>query len=148
VRGRSVGFAVTPLLEVLTYAPGPDASRMSWAIPGSIELRRQRWRAFGSAGYFSRGALFATGAVEVAVSEQVSATGSISRSHSIRRDDLSVALGLQQSRTDLGGAVAVGLTPTASVFGAVGRTISRLDPNSATFTLTSGMAFSFGAWRR
>jgi hypothetical protein len=144
-RGRHLGFSVTPLLEVLSYAPA-DGSRLSWALPGSIELQHRRWRVFGSAGYFSRGALFASGAMQVTVSERSAITGSISRSYSIGRDDLSVALGLAQSRTDISGSLSVGVTPSMSVFGAVGRTISRQDPNSATLSLSSGVAFSFEAW--
>lgn len=144
--GRHVGFSVTPLLELRSYA-SPDSSRASWAFPGSIEVQFARWRAFGSAGYFSRGALFASGAAQAAISDRIAVTGSISRSHSMRRDDLSVALGLAQSRTDVSGSVSVALTPAMAAFGAVGRTISRRDPNSATLTISSGVAFNFQAWQ-
>ena len=145
-RGRHVGFSVTPLVEVRSYAL-PDTSRMSWALPASLELQHRRWRAFGSVGYFSRGALFASSALQVAITERSAVTGSISRSHSVKRDDLSVALGLAQSRTDVSGSLSVGLSPTLSVFGALGRTISRQDPNSSTLSLTSGVAVNFAAWR-
>ena len=100
-------------------------------------------RTFGSAGYFSRGALFASGAVEAALSNRAWVTGSISRSHSIEKDDLSVALGLTQSRTDVSGGMSVVVGPAISAFGSVGRTISRRDANSATFTLTMGLAYAF-----
>jgi hypothetical protein len=140
--GRHVGFSVTPLVEILSYTPA-DASRFSWALPGSIEVRHGRVRAFGSAGYFSRGALFASSAVELAVSDSVWITGSVSRSHSVTKDDLSVALGLTQSRTDVSGSAAVALLPGMSVFGAVGRTVSRRDANSATLSISTGLAFSF-----
>jgi hypothetical protein len=145
-RGHRVGFSITPLVEVRSYA-APDSSRASWALPGSIELQRPRWRAFGSAGYFSRGALFASGAVQASLSDRVAVVGTITRSHSVRRDDLSVALGLAQSRTDVSGSVGIGVTPAASVFVAMGRTISRRDANSSTFSVAGGVAFSFGAWR-
>ena len=95
-RGRRVGFSTTPLVEILSYAPRPDSSRFGWAIPGNIVIRGTRWRTFGSAGYSSQGALFASGAVEAALSNRAWVTGSISRSHSIEKDDLSVALGLTQ----------------------------------------------------
>jgi hypothetical protein len=145
-RGHRVGFSVTPLVEVRSYA-APDSSRASWALPGSIELQRPRWRAFASAGYFSRGALFASGAVQASLSERVAAVGTITRSHSVRRDDLSVALGLAQSRTDVSGSVGIGVTPATSVFVAVGRTISRRDANSSTLSVTGGVAFNFAAWQ-
>ena len=142
-----IGFALTPLLEILTYAPQPDASRVSWAIPASVELRRDRWRTFGSAGYFSRGALFASGAVEVALTTRTAVTGTVSRSHSIRRDELSAELGLGQSRTDVSGALSVALNPAVSAFGAVARTISKQDANSSTLAVTGGVAFVFEAWQ-
>ena len=143
VRGRRVGFSTTPLVEILSYAPRPDSSRFGWAIPGNIEVRGNRWRTFGSAGYFSRGAFFASGAIEAALTNRAWITGSISRSHSIEKDDLSVALGLTQSRTDVSGGMSVVVGPAISVFGSAGRTISRRDANSATFTLTMGMAYAF-----
>ena len=143
--GRRVGFSVTPVLEILSYAPRPDASRASWALPGSIELQASRVRTFATVGYFSRGSLFASGAVEVAVSDRAWVTGSISRSHSIEADQLSVALGLAQTRTDVGGAFSMVVTPTMSVYAGVGRTISKQDPNSATFSLATGVAFRFSA---
>ena len=143
-----IGFALTPLIEVLTYAPRPEASRVSWGIPANIEIRGDRLRVYGSGGYFSRGALFASGAVEVALNNRASITGSISRSHSIRRDDYSAALGLGQSRTDVGGALSVALNPTVSAYGAVARTISQQDANSSTLALTTGVAFVFEAWRK
>ena len=142
-----IGFALTPLLEILTYAPRPDASRVSWAIPASVELRRDRWRTFGSAGYFSRGALFASGALEVALTTRTAATGTVSRSHSIRRDELSAELGLGQSRTDVSGALSFALNPAVSAFGAVARTISKQDANSSTLAVTGGVAFVFEAWQ-
>ena len=142
-----IGFALTPLLEILTYAPRPDASRVSWAIPASVELRRDRWRTFGSAGYFSRGALFASGALEVALTTRTAVTGTVSRSHSIRRDELSAELGLGQSRTDVSGALSVALNPAVSAFGAVARTISKQDANSSTLAVTGGVAFVFEAWQ-
>jgi hypothetical protein len=143
-----IGFAVTPLIEVLTYAPRPEASRVSWAIPANVEWRGNGFRVYGSGGYFSRGALFASSAVEVAIASRAAITGSISRSHSIRRDDYSEALGLRQGRTDVGGALSVALNPTVSAYGAIARTISQQDANSSTLAVTTGIAFVFEAWRR
>lgn len=144
--GHRVGFSVTPLLEIRSYA-APDSSRMSWALPGSIEFQHARWRAFASAGYFSRGALFASGAWQASISRRAAVTASITRSHSIRRDDLSVALGLAQSKTDVSGSLSMQITPALSAFGAVGRTISKQDVNSALLSISSGIAYSFEAWR-
>jgi hypothetical protein len=144
---RRVGFALVPVLEVRSNASAPGDGRVSWALPGSAEIQSGGWRVFGSAGYFSRGALFASGALELALSNRAWVTGTISESHSIARDDLSVALGLSQTRTDVSGGLAVALSPIVVAFGNVGRTISKQDPNSATLLLTSGVSFNFDTWR-
>lgn len=143
-----IGFAVTPVLEVLSTDPGPEGSRFNWALPVSIELQRSGVRAFGSAGYFSRGSLFASAAVELALSDRAWATGSITRSHSTKPDEFSRALGLSQSRTDVNGGVSYLMTPTMAVFGNVGRTVSRQDANSASLVINGGLSFNFAAWTK
>jgi hypothetical protein len=140
-----LGFAVTPLLEVLSFAPAPDRSRVSWALPANVEWQGDGWRAFGSAGYFSRGAVFGSGALEIAISDSAWLTGSISESYSLERDDFSTALGLARSRMDVSGGAGLSLSPNVAIFGVVGRTISKQDVNSATFFLTSGVSVSFDA---
>jgi hypothetical protein len=141
-----IGFAVSPVLEVLSTDPGPEGSRFNWALPGSIELQRRRVRAFGSAGYFSRGSLFASSALEVALSDRAWVTGSITRSHSTKPDEFSRALGLSQSRTDVNGGVSWFVNPAMAVFGNVGRTISRRDANSASLVVSGGVSFNFIAF--
>jgi hypothetical protein len=135
------GFALIPMVEVLSAAPPSGGSRVQWALPASIERQFSHWRAMGSGGYFSRGALFGAGAIEVELSKRVWATGSLSHSYSTRRDDLSAALGLHKSRTDVSGGVSVALRPEVSVYGGLGRTISARDDNSATLSMTAGVSF-------
>ena len=76
-----LGVSVTPLLEILSFAPAPDRSRVSWALPANVEWQSDGWRAYGSAGYFSRGAVFGSGALEIALSDSAWFTGSISESY-------------------------------------------------------------------
>lgn len=141
-----VGFAVVPVLEVLSTDPGPDRSRLNWALPASMEVQRQRVRVFASTGYFSRGSLFASGAVELTVSDRLWVTGMLTSSYSTKADELSRALGLSKSRTDAHGGVAYLVAPAVTVFGGAGRTVSRQDANSASLMVNGGLAFSFGAW--
>ena len=141
-----LGFAVIPVLEVHSAAPAPGTSRVSWGLPASIELQRDGWRAYGSGGYFSRGAVFASGAVEVGLGRRTWVTGTISESHSIKQDDLSEALGLSKTRRDISGGATVVVSNALAVFGSAGRTISRRDWNSATFFMTGGVSISFEAW--
>ncbi len=140
---RGAGFAVTPVLEVLS-APLPDGGgRVHWGIPVSMELQRDGWRAYGSAGYFSRGAIFASAAIEVAVADNAWVTGTVSQSHSLKTDDLSFALGLSKNRTDVSGGVAVRVHPRAAVFGSVGRAISRDEASAAPLMFTTGVSLNF-----
>jgi hypothetical protein len=142
-----VGFAVIPVLEVLSFTPGPEQSRVQWALPASMEIRREGWRLFGSTGYFSRGSLFAAAAAEVALSDSAWLVGSISQSHSIDADDLSAALGLAQTRTDVSGGLTLMVRPNLALFGNVGRTISRQDFTSTTMAVTAGLSYNFVAWK-
>src|SRR5688572_11519570 len=141
-----IGFAVSPVLEVLSTDPGPEGSQLNWALPASIEMQRERVRAFASAGYFSRGSLFASGAVELALSDRLWATGAITRSHSTKNDEFSNVLGLSPSRTDVNGGVTYLVASAVAAFGNVGRTISRQDANSASLVVSGGVSFSLPAW--
>lgn len=145
---RGVGFALVPVLEVLSFQPHPDEGRVQWALPGTVEVRRTAWRLFGSAGYFSRGSLFAAAGAEAALADNLWIVGTITQSHSIKADDLSAALGLTQTRTDVSGGATVAVTPSIAVFGSVGRTLSRADLNSTTFFFTTGLSYSFQAWKQ
>jgi hypothetical protein len=138
---KRAGFAVIPMVEVLSVAPPSGGSRVQWALPASVERQFPHWRAMGSGGYFSRGALFGAGAIEIEVSKRAWATGSLSHSYSTRRDDLSTALGFQRSRTDVSGGMTYALRPDVAVYGSLGRTISARDNNSATLTASAGVSF-------
>jgi len=138
-----VGFAVTPMLEVLDTAPLTGGSRFNWALPANVECRRQGWRAFGSGGYFSRGALFASGAVEAALSERAWLMASLSQTYSTKADELTSALALPRGQTDITGGLTVALNPKLAVFGTVGHTISHREINAGTLNLTSGVSFNF-----
>lgn len=146
-KGKRIGFAVIPVVEILSVAPATGGGRVSWALPGSIEVQRDGWRAYGSAGYFSRGSLFASGAVEFSLTDRAWVTGTISESRSNKRDDLSRALGFSKIRTDVSGGVTVAVSNTMALFGMVGRTISRQDPNSARLFITGGLSMNFAAWQ-
>jgi hypothetical protein len=140
---KHFGIGVIPMMEVLSVAPPSGGSRVQWALPASLEWQRKEWRAMGTGGYFSRGAVFGAGAVEVALSSRTRATGSVSRSYSMRQDDLSTALGLAKSRTDASGGLSVAVRPDISVYGNLGRTISARDDNSATFLASAGAILRF-----
>jgi hypothetical protein len=140
---HAVGFAVTPMLEKLDAAPVGGGSRVNWALPLNVEFRRDGWRAFGSGGYFSRGALFASGAIEGALSDRAWVMGSLSQSYSTKADELTAALALPRGQTDLTGGLTVALNPRVAVYGTVGHTISNREINADTLNLAGGVSFNF-----
>jgi hypothetical protein len=147
--GRKYGVAVAPVLEVLSSGSVLDGEqRFHWALPVTAERRFDSFRVYGSAGYFSRGAIFAAGAVEVPISDRLIAMGVLSHSRSLEEDPLSDALLLTQNRLDLTGGAGFAVTPGMVVYGSVGRTVSRADANASSLALSGGISFSFEAAHR
>jgi hypothetical protein len=142
--GRNWGLAVVPVVEILSSGSIMEGdSRYHWAIPVTAERRFERFRVYGAGGYFSRGSVFGAGAVEVPVSSRVVVTGTLSHARSLKDDQLSDALELSKSRYDLAGGAMYVLTPTTTLFGSIGRTISRADANASSIALSGGVSFGF-----
>lgn len=138
-----LGFAVTPMLEVLDAPPLTGGSRMNWALPANVELRRSGWRAFGSGGYFSRGAVFASGAIEAALSERAWVTGSASETYSTRANPGLDAITLPRAQTDVTGGLTLVVAPNVSVYGTIGHTISNREVNGGTVNVAAGVSLNF-----
>ena len=137
------GFGLIPMIEVLSVAPPDGGSRVTWALPASVEVQRDGWRMYGTGGYFSRGAVFGSGAVEFELSDRAWVNGALSHSYSIRHDDLSAALGLRKARTDVTGGLTLALRPDVAIYSSLGRTISARDDNSATLMFSAGVSLGF-----
>jgi hypothetical protein len=145
-RHGGFGVAVVPIVTVLSGEADIERRRVSWAAPVALELQREGWRVFGTAGYFSQGSVFASGAVEVSPSERLTITGTLTQSHSTIDDPPGTTLVLNRTRTDIGGGASWMLRPGAACFGSIGRTISHQDANAASLVLSGGLSFSFDAW--
>jgi hypothetical protein len=137
------GFAVVPLIQVLSAEPVSGTGRVSWAVPVSLEYQGTGWRAYGSTGYFSRGSLFASGAIEVPIANRTWVTGTLSQSHSVRDDATADALGLSASRTDISGGVTWAASDAVALFGAIGRTLGRDDGSATQLFLSGGLSVSW-----
>jgi hypothetical protein len=142
--GNGFGYAVIPLVEVLSTQQPVGQHRVNWALPLSMELQRPGWRVYGSTGYFSRGSLFVSGALERTISERLWITGTISDSYSTRADVEPIP-GLSRARADVSGGASYMATPTVMIFGSLGRTISAHDVNSATVSLSVGVSVNIAA---
>jgi hypothetical protein len=141
-RGARLGVAMTPVLEASTE-PMPGANRFSWAVPISIEARRDRYRVFGSTGFFSRGAVFASAAYERPFSTRAAWTASATYMRSVQDDLAADQLGMPKSRFDVGGTTAYFVTPALSVFAGTGRTIGSAGSYGTSFMLAGGMSVAF-----
>jgi len=142
--GRSFGIAVAPVVEFLSSGSVPEGDgRVHWALPLALEKRFEKCRTYGTIGYFSRGAIYGSAAVEVPVTGRLTLTGVLSHSRSLEDDPLSDAQGLSRTRSDLSGGAAYFFTPRATLYASMGRTVSRVDANASSFTAAAGVSFGF-----
>ena len=137
------GLAVSPLLEILAD-PDPTGGRnFHVGLPVSVEWRQAKYRVYGSSGWFSRGAFFTSGALELPLTERVVATGVFSHTRALNDDPNADAMGMSKARTDLMGGAAFFATPSIALYGSLGRTISAQDANAASFMLGAGVSMVF-----
>jgi hypothetical protein len=145
---HAIGLAISPTLEVLSKTAVSDTtlglSRTNFALPVSIGVDRDGFRAYGTAGYFSRGAVSLGGALERSVRDRVTLVGTLTYSHTTKALSASDLRDLGRSRTDAAGGVYFSLTPAVTVSGSLGRTISRLDQNGARLIATAGITIATG----
>ena len=140
---RRIGLALSPVLEVLGDPDPIKNTRMFWGLPVNVEWRRDRYRVYGSGGYFSRGALFGSGALEVPLHERVIVTGVLAYTRALNADPGADVLGLSKIRMDVSGAAAYVLSPSFVLFGSLGRTISAKDVNASSLVVSGGISVSF-----
>lgn len=140
VQGRRVGVSVSPTLEILSWAPDADGRRFNTVWPASVQTDVGNARIYGTAGYFSRGSVFGSGAVELPVAPKLTLTTSIAHGYSTATDPRSDALGITRHRTDIAAGCYVVAAPGFVVFASAGRTFDPTD--TSTTTLAGGVAFS------
>ena len=140
---HGIGVALVPVVQVLSSEPAIGESRVSWGLPVAIEVQRSGWRMYGSTGYFSRGSLFASAAIELPLAERAWITGTLTQSHSTKADAGADALGLPANRTDISGGVTWAAANRVALFGSLGRTLSRSHPTDTHLFVSGGVAVNF-----
>lgn len=138
------GLSVSPVMEVLTA--GVPNGRVHFAIPVNLEVRRAPMRVYGSAGYFTRGAMFGGAAVEWSGSRGLMLTGAFTHSYSIKEDLMLDGLGVSARHADVSGSVAYPVK-TAAVYVSVGRSLSSVEAGGTSISLSGGVAVSFTSAR-
>jgi len=129
-----VGFAFSPVMQIQSSSLAGD--RVGVILPLSAEVRTGRTREYGSIGYSSGGAVFATGAIEVPLSERLIASFTLGRSHATRAN--AVDTGQRPNRTDVSLASAFRFAPAMAMYGAAGHAFS------GDSTLDGGVWFAGG----
>jgi hypothetical protein len=113
-----VGVALTPIVEMSRSSV--DASQdVSFGLPVNLEVRRGSTRAYGSVGFFTRGALFQSVAVEFTASPAVTVTASAGHTYSTSTDALVDPN--SRHRVDVGLGTSVTIRHSLAIFAAVGR---------------------------
>jgi hypothetical protein len=139
---RTIGLAISPVVE-LTRDPLPGQSSFGWGLPLDIEARLSGFRVYGSTGYFSRGALFAAGALEVPLGERLIASGALTLMRATNESPAADAIGLSKGRSDITASAAYFVSPSIALFAGTGRTIGNADGTGTTFMLTVGVSVSY-----
>jgi len=135
------GLAISPTMEVLS-AGNPDG-RVHFAVPVSVELRRQPFRVYGSAGLFTRGSFFSGAALEWSAPGGMALTGSLTQSYSLKDDAVLDSMGIARQRTDVSFGVAYPLGTMAATFVNVGRSLTSVEEGGTSLALSGGISFRF-----
>jgi hypothetical protein len=122
---HGVGIGIAPLIEVASGA----GERFGWALPVNVESRRDRFKVYGSGGYFSRGAVFATAAVEIPTSPRTSVSGNFGQSHSG---------GSHQTSVGISGSFSP--TSTTGFFASLGRSSAAAGLQNGGISFGGGMS--------
>jgi hypothetical protein len=131
-----LGVAIAPVVEIASEA----SQGLSFGVPVSLEVRGDSYRVCGSGGFFTRGALFGSGAIERTVSRRVTLTGTIGHSFSTASDPSGDPVD-GRHRTDLGIGASISVTPAAAVFGAIGHSFSSGTSMAGGTWLAGGLSF-------
>ena len=118
---RTVGVAFAPVVVVFEDTALDGGRRVAWAVPVSLEARLDRGRVYGSAGYFSSGAAFFNGAIELTLASKWALGGTLGSTFATGQDTTIAGSG---RRTDA--SVSVMFAPAASfaLSASVGRSFS------------------------
>jgi hypothetical protein len=135
------GLAISPTMEVLS-AGSPDG-RVHFAVPVSMELRRQPFRVYGSAGLFTRGSFFSGAALEWSAPGGMALTGSLTQSYSLKDDAVLDSMGIGRQRADVSFGVAYSLGTMAATFVNVGRSLTSVEEGGTSLALSGGISFRF-----
>jgi hypothetical protein len=114
------GLAFTPV--VVVYQSPDSARRAAWAMPISLERRASRGRVYGSAGYFSSGAIFGNAAADAWLGSRLSAGVVFGATRRTKTESTNTLV--SRHRIDLSGTVSITATRKFALFGSIGKSFT------------------------
>jgi len=136
-----LGVSTSPTVEILNWS-SPDIGRINFVLPISLQTSAGTTQVYGSTGYFTRGSVFGSGAVEWPVTPKVTLTATMAHSFSVLSDPISDALGIPRHRTDGSGGAYYTASPGVVFFTSIGRTFSPVDQTSGRLAVSAGMTMN------
>jgi hypothetical protein len=136
-----IGVSTSPTVEILNWS-SPEIGRVNFVLPISLQTSVGTTQIYGSTGYFTRGSVFGTGAVEWPATSKLTLAVTMAHSYSVVTDPVSDALGVARHRTDASGGVYYAATPGVVVFTSIGRTFAPIDQTSGRLAVSAGMTMN------
>ena len=136
-----IGVSTSPTVEILNWS-SPEIGRVNFVLPISLQTSVGTTQIYGSTGYFTRGSVFGTGAVEWPATSKLTLAVTMAHSYSVVSDPVSDALGVARHRTDASGGVYYAATPGVVVFTSIGRTFAPIDQTSGRLAVSAGMTMN------
>lgn len=136
-----IGVSTSPTMEILSWS-SPEIGRVNFVLPISLQTSAGGTQIYGSTGYFTRGSVFGSGAVEWPVTSNVTLAATMAHSYSVMSDPVSDSLGIARHRTDASGAAYYTAKDGVVFFTSVGRTFAPVDQTSGRLAVSGGVTMN------
>jgi hypothetical protein len=136
-----LGLSTSPTVEILNWS-SPEIGRVNFVLPIGLQTSAGSTQIYGSTGYFTRGSVFGSGAIEWPVTSKVTLTATMAHSYSVVSDPISDALGIARHRTDGSGGAYYAANSGVVFFTSIGRTFSPVDRTSGRLAVSGGMTMN------
>ncbi len=146
---RRPGLAFEPMLEILgrpSLANNPLApNKVNAAFGGIIgKSLGDNFRVYNHTGYFTRGIVFSSAALEITRFNHVVPTLFCGYGRLTENREMIASLQLNSSRPDVGASLGFRLSKNWTGYVSTSRSLGRRDPNSIDFAISGGLSYS---WR-
>jgi hypothetical protein len=136
-----IGLSTAPTVEILSWST-PEIGRVNFVLPISLQTSARRTKLYGSTGYFTRGSLFGSGAIEWPAIRKVTLAATMAHSYSVVSDPVSDALGIARHRTDASGSAYYAANAGIVFFTSIGRTLSPIEQTTGRLAVSGGITMN------